>query len=367
MPRSARPEKFGKKFRIRWLDEHGVRRHDLFTTYTDADRALRKRQAEVDQIRSGLMDPALEVHTFNELVAYWKEHRLPRKRSPKDDKSILSAHLKPFFGKLRLQDVTVSKVDEYMKSRRHLSPKTVHNHITLLISMLNAAEDIGWLRTKPRIKKPKLGRDEYSYLRTDEEIRRFLEAAKEEGAVAFAMYCTAVYTGMRAGELAGLRWECVAIDRRMITVQRSYKKPTKTMDIRHVPILDPLLPVLREWKLKNPHPWVFPNERGGMNGPSARILQEVFHRVLKDAEFPEDYITFHCLRHTFASHWMMKGGDVYRLQKILGHASIQSTQRYAHLTPDIYEQDYNRLVDVVPKNTLATPIPLRKKGKGRSR
>lgn len=49
------------------------------------------------------------------------------------------------------------------------------------------------------------------------------------------------------------------------------------------------------------------------------------------------------LRHTFASHWVMTGGDLFKLQKILGHATVQMTMRYSHLVPSAFEADYGRL------------------------
>jgi integrase len=67
------------------------------------------------------------------------------------------------------------------------------------------------------------------------------------------------------------------------------------------------------------------------------------------------YITFHDLRHTFASHWAMKGGDLFKLQKILGHQSVQMTMRYAHLAPDAFRDDYARLgayVDPSPAEVI---------------
>ena len=89
--------------------------------------------------------------------------------------------------------------------------------------------------------------------------------------------------------------------------------------------------------------------------PSGRIFQEVLHRVLDAAEFPKvqrngkerPYVRFHDLRHTFASHWVMKGGDFFKLQKILGHQSVQMTMRYAHLAPDAFAGDYGRLGSAV--------------------
>src|SRR5262249_53904958 len=96
---------------------------------------------------------------------------------------------------------------------------------------------------------------------------------------------------------------------------------------------------------------VFPNGDGAMHQRSARIYQETLHRVLAAGSFPKvdrngrarPYIRFHDLRHTFASHWVMRGGDLFKLQKILGHKSIMMTQRYAHLAPDAFKEDYARL------------------------
>ena len=349
MARMARPVKLGNRWRNRWINADGKRCSAVYDKFADADKALRRVQTETDQILAGERDRPPPEKTFNQLADYWEENRLPQQRAQDRDKSVLKCHLRPAFGHLPLTKINLETVDALVRSRRHLSPHTVHNFLTMLISMLNGAIDLGWLRSKPRIKKPRISVDEFTYLKTEDEVRRFLEAAKAEGPVVLAMYATAVYTGMRAGELCGLRWEDVSLDRRLICVRRSYDKvATKNGDIRHVPILDPLLTVLKEWRLQNPLPYVFPNELGGMNRSSARILQEILHRVLERAKFPKGYITFHDLRHTFASHWMMRSGDIFRLQKILGHKSPQMTQRYAHLCPDVFAEDYGRLVDLVP-------------------
>jgi integrase len=264
---------------------------------------------------------------------------------------MIERHLRPSFGRLPLTSLDVSRVDAFVARRAHLSPKTVHNHLTLLISMLRLAVDLGWLRSVPRIKKPKIVLDaDYRYLRSDQEIADFLRAAQAEDEHVYVMYSMAVYTGLRAGELAGLRWSDIDLKRRLITVRRSYTGATKSGRIRHVPILDPLLPLLRAWRLRHPGSLVFTNRDGRMQGKSARVFQEVLHRVLGRAGFESPvvsgkrrwYITFHGLRHTFASHWMMRGGDLFKLQKILGHSSIEMTMRYAHLAPDAFNADYGR-------------------------
>ncbi|MEZ4819964.1 MAG: site-specific integrase [Bdellovibrionota bacterium] len=207
--------------------------------------------------------------------------------------------------------------------------------------MLNVAMDLNWLYIKPKIKKPKLVQTPYKYLQTKSEIRLFLETAKNFQDGTFELYATAIFTGMRAGEIAGLRWNDIDLNKRLIRVQRSFNGPTKSGKERVVPILDALLPLLKHWRLKNPLQVVFPNSVGNLRQPSDRIFQEVFQKCLKKAGL--NRIKFHDLRHTFASHWMMNNGSLYRLKDILGHSTIKMTEHYAHLAPHLYKEDYGRL------------------------
>jgi integrase len=352
MPKISKPIKHRSKWRIRWLDEHGERRSEVHDKHSTALAALRAEQARIEEVRRGLRLPVPQEHTFAELCDYWLANRASQKRSGYHDESIIRCHLRPFFGGLQLVEVGVAQVDRFVVGKGTLTKKTVNNHLTLLISMLNAAVDLGWLIKAPRIRKPKqsLFSADYSYLRTQAEMDRFLSAANEEGQLVYALYLTALCTGMREGELAGLRWDDIDFENRLITVQRSFDGPTKAGDVRYVPLLDVLLPTLRKWRLACPGMIPFPNRAGGMLGKSGRVFQEVFHRVLDRAGFPKQkrrgkdrrYIVFHDLRHSFASHWMLRGGDIFRLQKILGHKSMQMTMRYAHLAPAAFVEDHAR-------------------------
>jgi integrase len=363
MPRIGAPYRRGEKWRIAWTDADNERRFATFRTKAEATAEQARLKAEAAAIRSGATERPPDPHSFGELCDYWLVNRAARKRSEKDDRSIIEAHLRPCFGGVQLTRLDVRAVDSYCRGRRHLSEKTVHNHLTLLISMLNLAVDLHWLASTPRIKKPKLVEGDYQWIRGHEQIRAFLDVASEEPPGVFELYATAVYTGMRAGELLGLRWDDIdlADDTRLITVKRSYDKPTKTGAIRHVPVLDPLLPVLRAWRLRNPNVLVFPGRTGNLQAPAARVLQETFQRVLAASGIGGDErLTFHDLRHTFASHWVMRGGDLYQLQKVLGHKSVQMTQRYAHLAPEAFRESWSLLPDAIPGSGSGAVVPMRR-------
>jgi integrase len=350
----ATPIRHRGKWRIRWIDENHARRSEVFDDYKTAAHVLKQREVTAEERRKGILPKAPVEHTFEELCTVWTENRGARKRSAKNDESICRK-LREFFGDDRpIRQIGVGDEDEYCDEHDDLSPKTLANHITLLITMMNYVASFRepWIDRVPKLKKPKidaLARN-YSYLRNEEEIRRFLDAARDEGEMVYMLYLVAVRTGMRAGELAGLEWGDVDLEGRLIMVQRSFNGPTKSLLARPVPILDVLLPELRAWRMRHPGRYVFTNRDGGMLARSGRIFQEVLHRVLDRAGFPHveaegrvrRYITFHGLRHTFASHWMMRGGEIYKLQKVLGHQSIAMTERYSHLAVDAFKNDYDR-------------------------
>lgn len=365
MPRSKEVggvRRLRSKWQIRWTDFDGKRRSEVYGSEEDATFALQRHLTRVEELRRGVRQLAPVRRPFDELCKEWLETRAAGKRSKKKDEQFIRTDLLPAFGGKALTEIGTRDVERFKAERlERLSKKSINLMVGLLRSMLNLAVEIGWLEKRPTLRLyriPLFGAD-YRYLRTDEEVQRFLRAAREEGADVFALYATAVLTGLRAGELAGLRWEDVDLDRRLITVQRSFGGPTKAGDLRHVPILDALLPVLREWRLATPGPITFPSQAGSMLEPCSRVFQETLRRVLAAAGFPKGYLTFHSLRHSFASHWMMKGGDLYRLQKVLGHKSAQMTLRYSHLSPSAFAADHARLQALVPAaQSGADVIPL---------
>lgn len=103
---------------------------------------------------------------------------------------------------------------------------------------------------------------------------------------------------------------------------------------------------------------------GGVHQPSARVFQEIFKRVLAEARFAScvrggrktGHIRFHDLRHTFASHWVMNGGDLFKLQQILGHQSLQMTLRYAHLSPMAFAEDRRRFPSLSSRDAVIVRI-----------
>ncbi|MGC1449576.1 MAG: site-specific integrase [Candidatus Sulfotelmatobacter sp.] len=154
----------------------------------------------------------------------------------------------------------------------------------------------------------------------------------------------ALNTGLRRSEQYRLTWDCVNLERRQLTVQRS-----KNGAPRHIPLNNAALAALRTAEaFRNGNPQVFLN-RSGIRLYSPRFW---FEAAVKDAKLSD--FTWHCLRHTFASRLVMAGVDLRTVQELMGHKTIQMTVRYALLAPQHQFAAVQRLCDTEAMQKGAT-------------
>ena len=148
-------------------------------------------------------------------------------------------------------------------------------------------------------------------------IKALLEAAAEERDGAIQLLVLLFFAGMRLGEALGLKRQDIDFERRLVKVRN-----TKSGTIRHIPISDALLPILQELPARPPDSWVFPGRTERMRLSTAhRLLQRCAKRarLIGAPDSPYEHITFHDLRHSFASNWMKDGGNIQHLQQMMGH------------------------------------------------
>jgi len=349
-------------YRIRWYDEYGVRKSTTLDTYAEAKQFLSRKELEVEIERKRIKLGLPPKRTFKALCDDYEATAQPLKKD-RASTVVFVGLLGYIDGEMTLeylQEHIQEISDGYQKHKRDqgLSQKTIVNHLTQLSILLNYAFKKKWLDKRTSVPKPKIRliAEDFCYLKNNEEIKQFLNAAKEEEESDFiyTLYAFAVFTGARQGEICGLTWNKIDFEKRLITIDRSHQGTTKAGEVHYVPILDALLPILDKWKeinKENLTGYVFKSPRS--ENPlvhGSRYFKEIFHRVLKRAKFPESnrsrskyYICFHDLRHTFASLWVGNGGDIYKLSKILGHQNITMTQRYSHLSPDKFKEDHSRI------------------------
>ena len=153
----------------------------------------------------------------------------------------------------------------------------------------------------------------------------------------------ALRTGLRKGELLGLRWPDLDLDGLRLTVARSFEATPKSGKTRHLRLPSGCVEPLREWRRLSPNSaagLVFPGPGGRCYSVHALLG---LPKLLEAAGIQIPAHPWHALRHTFASHFIMAGGNILTLQKVLGHSDVKMTLVYAHLAPDFLGQEMERV------------------------
>jgi len=316
----------------------------------------------------------------------WLRRRRRLVRSVERDLSAWRAHVEgaPFY-ELALEDITRAHVRDWAlalldrparrgqstggtRELEHtLARTTVGRVLTLLRTCLRDAVEEGLIVTNPAtgIRLPPATRteDPWTYL-TAEEIEQLLgcEAIPPRTRL---IYQTAIYTGLRKGELWGLRWGDVELegDRPQLVVARSYDGPTKGGRVERVPLLGPAHEALRRTaehaEDTGSRALVFPTRRGTMRRREDSAGWATRYRGAGriDPGWParagiDRHVRFHDLRHTCASHLVMgTWGRPWSLQEVrdfLRHRHVSVTERYAHLAPDALHRAARETTPVSP-------------------
>ncbi len=273
--------------------------------------------------------------------------------------SILRTHLYPRFAKMNLSEISEEHGMNLMGAlKKTHSAKGIKNIWIVLKGVINKARKDKLIPFDPfeDIKKPRpdLVQDNF-WIKV--EINQFLMANKNDQLLPF--FFVAIHTGLRLAELCGLRWDRIDFVNNQISVTRTRdkfgsKETTKTKIKRFVPMTNEvrilLLSLFKTNHRNNPYIFL---ESDGTEVKYAHIYRR-FHKA-QDIAGITNKIRFHDLRHSFASNYMMNGGNVFDLQKLLGHTDIKMTMRYAHFTPD-HLQGSIKFMNMTGENSEAIPV-----------
>lgn len=252
--------------------------------------------------------------------------------------SMLRLHCLPVIGSKPLHEISIKDANLILMNLREKGNNNqgINHIITVLKQVLKDAEREGLIEKSglTHFNRLKVTDNVWAYWE-EMEINRFF--LKIKNLPLYPLFATALYTGMRRGELGGLKWDCIDFARNQIIVKRvrdrnGLRDTTKSGKSRLIPINPSLYPILLElWnKRSDDNQLVFTKDG---NELSAHHLGRDFDNYQKMV-LGLKRIRFHDLRHTFASQFVMKGGSIYTLREILGHTDVKMTQRYAHLSPE---------------------------------
>lgn len=262
------------------------------------------------------------------MSTYATPHNKPSEAASK--RRILERHLVPALGGMPLDGIGRRHVDAFQARQlaAGLSPKTVNNQVSVLHTLLAVAREWEMIDRVPTVRWLRTTRPDYDFL-DFAEADRLLGAAEEAWRVAVTL---AVRCGLRVGEILGLRWIDVDLVERRLHVRQAVAiglvgTPKSGRD-RIIPLGNEVATALQRHEHRGPLVVCLPDggqqTRNGLKWPLRRAVAGAALRP----------IGWHVLRHTFASHLVMRGAPLVAVQQLLGHSTIEMTMRYAHLSDD---------------------------------
>ena len=341
-------------------------------TRAQAEQRLRERMAEAqaDQATEAARRKRRQHrHTIDEIGAayleYARDHRGLKATTLTDYEMAIRVHLAPYFGATPVDQITAKSIESFAKHLRTkkgqgrrggkpLSPKTVENYLGTLTVLLNFAVRKKWLDSSPMLgvdlPRPSTDApiDELTFLEPHEVARLVARARPGDyHQLDRALYTVAAYTGLRQGELRGLRWQHVDFVRSIVhvleNVTRGRRSSPKGRRRRTVPLAPTAAQELVA--LQNASHWtdeqdaVFAAPATG--NPMARAgIMDRYREALLAAGLPVHF-SFHDLRHTFGTTMARAGVPVGTIQAWMGHADLATTQLYMHYAPA--QQDAARI------------------------
>jgi integrase len=337
---------------VRYSDQYG-REHREKVGFKSA--ALSIYQQRKTEIRQGKFDPEdIERKHKNvlvsEIIKDFEKASEARGRKSLDD---IRQRLRYWAARLGdrpaksvlntdIEDARLDLAQGRLPGRRHKRKKapraiaTVNRYLATFKSVfLLAIENEKVLRNPFR--KVKLQKENNARVRflTEEEEARILKAVPRPYQ---AMILFAIHTGVRFSEQIRTKWDDVDLRQRVLTIQDS-----KSGKARHIPLNTLVLEVLKGIPRSIGCPFVFYTEKGTQR----TLMARQWPGWLKQAGV--ENFNWHDLRHTFASRLVMLGVDLYTVKELLGHHSIEMTQRYAHLGPDFLKRSVELLAQPAPK------------------
>jgi integrase len=326
--------KRGKNYYIDfWFKGQRVR-ESIGPTKKDAEKVIRKKTTEIieNKYLDIRKDPdPVKFHDFAKEYMAWA--RVNKKASSYTRDLCIMRLLDGEFEGKTIQEITTWDIEKFKSKRKAtLNPASVNREIALIKHLFTKAIEWNKMKENPA-KKVKLLKGVVSRVRylMPAEIHTLLSHC--EGFLK-PLVTVAVHTGMRRGELLGLKWVQVDFEHGLIAIV-----DTKNHERRDIPMDDTVKATLKE--MPRTGDFVFMDRGKPLYPMKVQLALRDALKVSKITDF-----RFHDLRHTFASNLVMAGVKIEKVQKLMGHKMLTMTQRYSHLAPG-YLLESVRVLDQV--------------------
>jgi integrase len=287
--------------------------------------------------------------TLGEVWKRYDEWLETGKRRPQDDRYYYRKHIEPRFASKPIARISPFDLEKMKMEllKQGLAPATVKHNLVLVRQLINKASAWGlWKGENPvtRVKMPRLSNRRERFLSVAESHTLLDELTKVSPQL-HDMALLSLHTGLRAGEIFALKWGHIDLENGLIHVadpksgraRKAVMTPTTTEMFRR---RAPEQPQLEELVYRS------------RNGMRIQEISNAFSRVVDRLGFNKGIVdarqkvTFHTLRHTFASWLALRGEHILTIKELMGHQSLAMTERYSHLIPDQKRQAANGIEEL---------------------
>lgn len=322
------------------------------------EREIRRKgqEAEEKQLREEEQALLEEQKRNVRVTEFFDSEYLPHAKAEKkrdtwgSEERIFRLWVKPVIGELSFYEIAPFHLDKIKSNMRKgkredtyehskprpLSPKSILHALALIRQIWNHARREGIVKGDwpgRDVKKPKFDNRRMRFLTREEANHLFVELLKRSHQL-HDISLISLQCGLRAKEIFTLRWNCVDLGKKTLLLTDT--KNTKTRTAFMTPdVLDMLTE--RKSRAADPSDLIFKNTKGEqINEVSSTFARVVKHVGLNSGvSDPRQRISFHSLRHTFASWLVEVGVSLYTVKELLGHETLAMTVRYSHLGDNV--------------------------------
>lgn len=375
---------------FRWRTSDG-KRHSVYAKTLDE---LRAKEEKIRRDKSdGIRTDAQNV-TLNDIYDLW----VRLKKGIKDNtfqnyQYMYNQFVYPDFGKLKITQIKRSDIRRFynlLADERHVKIRTIENIHTVLFQVLNLAVEEEYLRNNPSSNAMKELKQTHNF---EMEKRRALTIKEQELFIKYIsetkdcyrwkpIFTIMINTGLRIGELTGLRWDDVDFENNTISINHtlvyynhkvngcyfSVNTPKTKAGYRTIPMIDVVRNAFleeRKYQKESGVPqdikidgytnFIFINRYGNVQGQAVlnktlrRIMRDCNEWVLDNVKKNEEIVLLprfscHSLRHTFATRMVEAGINIKVIQDVLGHSDISTTMNiYAEATKELKDTEFAKL------------------------
>ncbi len=313
----------------------GIETHRTKQVKSDEERKEKELQEQKRQEQEA--KDSMPVGTYFKQIYYPSISQEKKEKVAATEEILFRLWIDPVMGDKPFKDVSTFDLERLKKkmAKAGRAPRTVEYALTTLGQIFRHAERLEFFQgdiPTTKVKKPKYDNKRVRFLSHDEAhtLLGLLEKASRQ---MYEMALLSLHCGLRAGEIFSLTWKDIDFEHDLVTLLDINTKSGKT---RTVSMTADVKAVFRDRDTGLKNDLVFQARGGGkIVKVSKSFMRAVDKAGLNDGIADrKQRVTFHTLRHTFASWLVMNGISLYDVKELLGHATLTMTERYAHLAPD---------------------------------